>query len=71
MIDKKTNQQKVDKLNKKQWKCHTADSITNNRTRLSEGRKKFNVNFIVKTGDFLYNRNIVGASCIASSAELQ
>ena len=26
MIDKKTGQQKVDKRNRKQWKCHTADS---------------------------------------------
>ena len=27
VIDKKTGQQKVDKRNRKQWKCHTADSI--------------------------------------------
>ena len=26
VIDKKTGQQKVDKRNRKQWKCHTADS---------------------------------------------
>lgn len=26
VIDKKTGQQKVDKQNRKQWKCHTADS---------------------------------------------
>ena len=26
IIDKKTGQQKVDKRNRKQWKCHTADS---------------------------------------------
>ena len=26
VIDKKTGQQKVDKHNRKQWKCHTADS---------------------------------------------
>ena len=31
VIDKKTGQQKVDKRNRKQWKCHTADSITGNR----------------------------------------
>ena len=32
-----------------------ADSITGSKTRLSRGRKKFNANFIVKTGVFLYN----------------
>ncbi|WP_301423579.1 transposase [Bacteroides caecimuris] len=32
-----------------------ADSITGNRTKRNGGRKKFNVKFIVKTGDFLYN----------------
>ena len=32
-----------------------ADSITGNRTKRNGGRKKFNVNFIVKTGVFLYN----------------
>ncbi len=32
-----------------------ADNITDNGTRLSGGRKKFNVNFIVKIGVFLYN----------------
>ncbi len=26
VIDKKTGQQKVDKRNRKQWKCHTEDS---------------------------------------------
>ncbi len=26
VIDKKTGQQKVDRQNRKQWKCHTADS---------------------------------------------
>jgi len=30
-------------------------SITDNRARLSEGRKKSNVNFIVNTNIFLYN----------------
>ena len=29
------------------------------------------MNFIVKTGGFLYNRDTVGASYIVSSAELQ
>ncbi len=32
-----------------------ADSRTGNKIKLSGGRKKFNVNFIVKTGVFLYN----------------
>ena len=32
-----------------------ADSVTGNKARLSGGRKKFNVNFIVKTGGVLYN----------------
>ncbi len=32
-----------------------ADSITDNKARPSGERKKFNVNFIVKTGVFLYN----------------
>ena len=48
-----------------------ADSITGNRAEGNEGRKKFNVNFIVKADGFLYNRDTVGASCIVSSAELQ
>ena len=48
-----------------------ADNRIDNRARISGGRKKFNVNFIVKTGGFLYNRDTVGASCIVSSAELQ
>ena len=46
-----------------------ADSRTGNRAEGNEGRKKFNVNFIVKTDGFLYNRDTVGASCIVSSAE--
>ncbi|RKI40161.1 hypothetical protein D7V86_04160 [bacterium D16-51] len=32
-----------------------ADSITGNKIKRNGGRKKFNVNFIVKTGVFLYN----------------
>jgi len=32
-----------------------ADSIINNRARLSGGRKKFNVKFIVNMNTFLYN----------------
>ncbi len=48
-----------------------ADSRTGNRAEGNGGRKKFNVNFIVKTDVFLYNRDTVGASCIVSSAELQ
>ena len=32
-----------------------ADSVTGNRARLSGWRKKFDVNFIVKTSGFLYN----------------
>ena len=48
-----------------------ADSTINNKAGLSGGRKKFNVNFIVKADVFLYNRDTVGASCIVSSAELQ
>ena len=43
----------------------------NGKSKLSGERKKFNVNFIVKTSVFLYNRDTVGASCIVSSAELQ
>ena len=43
------------------------DSITGNRARfISEGRKKFNLNFIVKTGIFLYNGNVVEAIYIIS-----
>ncbi len=37
-----------------------ADSITDNRARRSGGRKKFNVNFIVNTNDFLYNLCVTG-----------
>ena len=48
-----------------------AVSITGNRVDRNGGRKQFNVNFIVKAGVFLYNRDTVGASCIVSSAELQ
>ena len=32
-----------------------ADSLTDNKAELSGRRKKFNVNFIVKIGVFLYN----------------
>ena len=44
--------QNGEKITPKQWR---ADSITGNRTGLSGGRKKFNVNFIVKISVFLYN----------------
>ena len=49
------------------------ESRQHNRQQGSQngGRKKFNVNFIVKADVFLYNRDTVGASCIVSSAELQ
>ena len=51
---------------------YTGRKVSGNGARfISGGRKKFNVNFIVKTGGFLYNRDTVGASCIVSSAELQ
>ncbi len=71
----------------KQWKAEIqslqseCDSIGREQTKtatelayaevISYNRKKFNVNFIVKTGVFLYNRDTVGASCIVFSAELQ
>lgn len=48
-----------------------ADSIINGKSKLSGERKKFNVNFIVKTSVFLYNRDTVGARCIVSSSESQ
>jgi hypothetical protein len=44
-----------------------ADSISGNRARfISGGREKFNVNFIVKTGIFLYNGSVAGAIYIIS-----
>ncbi len=40
VIDKKTGQQKVDKRNRKQWKCHTADSTDwNSRENAKMWRK--------------------------------
>ena len=40
VIDKKTGQQKVDKQNRKQWKCHTADSTDwNSRENAKMWRK--------------------------------
>jgi len=41
----------------KSWKSFRtrADSRAGNRTRLNGARKKYNVNFIVKAGVFLYN----------------
>ena len=45
-----------------------ADSITNKKAELSGERKKFNVNFIVKIGVFLYNLSAAGVSYIISFA---
>ena len=40
VIDKRTGQQKVDKRNRKQWKCHTADSTDwNSRENAKMWRK--------------------------------
>ncbi len=33
---------------------------TDNKAGLNDGRKKFNVYFILNTKDFLYNRNVSG-----------
>ena len=79
--------QNGEKITSKQWKAEIqslqseCDSIGREQTKtaaelayaevISYNRKKFNVNFIVKTGVFLYNRDTVGASCIVSSVELQ
>lgn len=46
VIDKRTGQQKVDRQNRKQWKCHTADRGTGNRAEQNGGRRKYNGNLI-------------------------
>ncbi len=41
-----------------------AASITEGKAEQSRGRKKFSVDFIVNTSDFLYNGSIVGVTYV-------
>ena len=53
VIDKKTGQQKVDKQNRKQWKCHTADSTDWNSKENAKMWRKDLANTINATNEQL------------------